>query len=186
MHAAADPANTPDLPDDATLIDLGAEPQPAAAGELDPWEELELEVAKWKELSFRTAADLDNLRKRTARDREDAIRYANQRLFEDLIPVIDNFEMGMQAAAQDQQSMGIFDQHNGYALAELFQSEHLAQFEMVNFSDSLNSEVYQLVKRLYAEQLLVLFNHSVLVPEMLTLEAEKRSRDKTIVRAPVR
>ena len=81
---------------------------------------------------------------------------------------------------------GIFDQHNGYALAELFQSEHLAQFEMVNFSDSLNSEVYQLVKRLYAEQLLVLFNHSVLVPEMLTLEAEKRSRDKTIVRAPVR
>ena len=105
MHAAADPANTPDLPDDATLIDLGAEPQPAAAGELDPWEELELEVAKWKELSFRTAADLDNLRKRTARDREDAIRYANQRLFEDLIPVIDNFEMGMQAAAQDQQSM---------------------------------------------------------------------------------
>jgi molecular chaperone GrpE len=105
MHAADDPANTPDLPDDATPIDLGADPQPAAAGDLDPWEELEQEVAKWKELSFRTAADLDNLRKRTARDREDAIRYSNQRLLEDLIPVIDNFEMGMQAAAQDQKSM---------------------------------------------------------------------------------
>lgn len=81
---------------------------------------------------------------------------------------------------------GVFDQHNGYALAELFQSEHLAQFEMENFSESLNSEVYQLVKRLYAEQLLVLFDHPILVKEMLTLEAEKRARDKTIVRAPVR
>jgi len=48
---------------------------------------------------------MDNLRKRTARDREEAVRYANQRLLEDLLPVIDNFEMGMQAAAQDTSSM---------------------------------------------------------------------------------
>ncbi len=48
---------------------------------------------------------MDNLRKRTAREREDAIRYANQRLLEDLLPVIDNFEMGMQAASQDTKSM---------------------------------------------------------------------------------
>ena len=72
---------------------------------LDPWEELEADVAKWKELSLRTAAEMDNLRKRTAREREEAVRYANQRLLEDLLPVIDNFEMGMQAAAQDTSSM---------------------------------------------------------------------------------
>ena len=75
------------------------------AAELDPWEQLEADAAKWKELSLRTAAEMDNLRKRTAREREDAIRYANQRLLEDLLPVIDNFEMGMQAAAQDTSSM---------------------------------------------------------------------------------
>lgn len=75
------------------------------AAELDPWEQLEAEAAKWKELSLRTAAEMDNLRKRTAREREEAIRYANQRLLEDLLPVIDNFEMGMQAAAQDTSSM---------------------------------------------------------------------------------
>ena len=72
---------------------------------LDPWEELEADVAKWKELSLRTAAEMDNLRKRTAREREEAIRYSNQRLLEELLPVIDNFEMGMQAAAQDTSSM---------------------------------------------------------------------------------
>ena len=73
--------------------------------DLDPWEQLEAEAAKWKELSLRTAAEMENLRKRTAREREEAIRYANQRLLEDLLPVIDNFEMGMQAAAQDTSSM---------------------------------------------------------------------------------
>lgn len=77
----------------------------APAAELDPWEQLEAEAAKWKEISLRTAAEMDNLRKRTARDREDAVRYANQRLLEELLPVIDNFEMGMQAASQDTKSM---------------------------------------------------------------------------------
>jgi len=81
---------------------------------------------------------------------------------------------------------GIFDQHNGYALAELFLKEHLQQFEMENFSDTINSEVYQLAKRLYAEKLLEIYEHPILTKEMLTLEAEKRSRDKVIVRAPVR
>jgi molecular chaperone GrpE len=77
---------------------------PVADG-LDPWQELEAEAAKWKEISLRTAAEMENLRKRTTREREDAIRYANQRLLEELIPVIDNFEMGMLAASQDTKSM---------------------------------------------------------------------------------
>jgi hypothetical protein len=81
---------------------------------------------------------------------------------------------------------GVFDQHNGYALAELFTNEHMSQFEMQSFSESLNSDVYQLVKRLYAEQLLDLFDHPILVNEMLTLEGEKRAKDRVIVRAPSR
>ena len=86
----------------------GAEAETGATQEpqdLDPWEQLEAEAAKWKEVSLRTAAEMDNLRKRTAREREEAIRYANQRLLEDLLPVIDNFEMGMMAASQDTSSM---------------------------------------------------------------------------------
>jgi molecular chaperone GrpE len=75
------------------------------AADADPLAELEADVMKWRELAVRTAADLDNFRKRSAREREDAIRYANQGLLEDLLPVIDNFEMGMQAAAQDKSSM---------------------------------------------------------------------------------
>ena len=106
MQADTDPQDSVDSTqqDPATTTDAAAAAA-AAQPELDPWEELEADVAKWKELSLRTAAEMDNLRKRTAREREEAIRYANQRLLEELLPVIDNFEMGMQAAAQDSSSM---------------------------------------------------------------------------------
>lgn len=105
MQAEADPNKPTESPDDPTQ-DAAAPEAPAEETQaLDPWEELEAEAAKWKEISLRTAAEMDNLRKRTAREREDAVRFANQRLLEDLLPVIDNFEMGMMAAAQDQKSM---------------------------------------------------------------------------------
>jgi molecular chaperone GrpE len=97
--------------DDPDTLDPKAATAPEAsdttldAFDGDPYAELEADVVKWRELAVRTAADLDNFRKRSAREREDAIRYANQGLLEDLLPVIDNFEMGMQAASQDKSSM---------------------------------------------------------------------------------
>jgi molecular chaperone GrpE len=103
MQADTDPASAATAPEAAAPE--AAEPASQETSALDPWEELEADVAKWKELSLRTAAEMDNLRKRTAREREEAIRYANQRLLEDLLPVIDNFEMGMQAASKDTSSM---------------------------------------------------------------------------------
>ena len=102
MHADNDPNATSEPPVAPPEVEPAPEISVAA---LDPWEELEAEVSKWKEISLRTAAEMENLRKRTTREREDAIRYANQRLLEELIPVIDNFEMGMHAASQDTQSM---------------------------------------------------------------------------------
>lgn len=73
--------------------------------EVDPVGALEADMQKWRELALRTAADLENYRKRMARDKQDAVRYANQALLEELLPVLDNFEMGMEAAAAEQGSM---------------------------------------------------------------------------------
>jgi molecular chaperone GrpE len=100
MQADNDTAQAEEAPVDTTEAATAQE-----TATLDPWEELEAEAAKWKEISLRTAAEMDNLRKRTAREREEAIRYANQRLLDELLPVIDNFEMGMLAASQDTTSM---------------------------------------------------------------------------------
>ncbi len=73
--------------------------------ESDPLAALEQDVLKWKELAMRTAADLENFRKRSTREREESMRYANQSLLEELLPILDNFEMGMQAAGQEKDSM---------------------------------------------------------------------------------
>ncbi len=72
---------------------------------LDPEAQMEADVLKWKETAMRTAADLENFRKRVAREKTEAIKYGNQSLIEDLLPVIDNFSMGMMAAEADSGSM---------------------------------------------------------------------------------
>ncbi|HEY8966687.1 MAG TPA: nucleotide exchange factor GrpE [Candidatus Methylacidiphilales bacterium] len=64
--------------------------------------ELAKQAAKAAELQdklVRTMAEWDNARKRTAKEKEDAIRFANEGLLESLLPVVDNFELGMTAAA---------------------------------------------------------------------------------------
>jgi molecular chaperone GrpE len=105
MQTDNDPNQAHETSPEAVEVEPTSDAPAGEATALDPWEELEAEAAKWKEISLRTAAEMENLRKRTAREREDAIRYANQRLLEELLPVIDNFEMGMQAASQDTKSM---------------------------------------------------------------------------------
>ena len=65
----------------------------------------EMEALKWKEAAIRSAADLDNYRKRMARERAEDLRFARSGLIEELLPVFDNFAMGLQMAEQDAESM---------------------------------------------------------------------------------
>ena len=53
------------------------------------------EVAKWKDVALRTQADLDNYRKRVAREREEDFKRTQAVMIERLLPVLDNFELGM-------------------------------------------------------------------------------------------
>jgi molecular chaperone GrpE len=64
-------------------------------------EELKIRAAKadehWDRL-VRTTADFENFKKRAAREKQDAIRYANEGLIEKLVPVLDNFDAALTAA----------------------------------------------------------------------------------------
>jgi molecular chaperone GrpE len=64
----------------------------------DQLTQLKAELSKYKDVALRSVADLDNYRKRMAREKDDAIRYANSNFLERLIPILDNFELGLQAA----------------------------------------------------------------------------------------
>jgi molecular chaperone GrpE len=66
--------------------------------EADPVRQLTAQVAELKDRLLRGQADWDNSRKRILKEKEDAVRYAGEALLERLLPVLDNFEMGLQAA----------------------------------------------------------------------------------------
>lgn len=74
---------------------------PAAGGELSEVDALRAELSKLREDSLRERAELDNQRKRVARDIEMARKFANERLLGDLLPVIDSLEAGLAAAGED-------------------------------------------------------------------------------------
>jgi molecular chaperone GrpE len=65
-------------------------------------EELKAKAAQASQLQdqwLRSVAELENFRKRAARERTEAVRYANEGLLQKLVPVLDNLEMAMAAAA---------------------------------------------------------------------------------------
>jgi molecular chaperone GrpE len=81
-----------------TEKDNPTEDTAAEAAEMPELQALREDFEKFKDLYLRSQADLDNYRKRAAREREDAIRYANSSLLERLLPILDNFELGLDAA----------------------------------------------------------------------------------------
>lgn len=60
-------------------------------------EKLVAELAAQKEVYLRLAAEYDNYRKRTAKERDDAFTNAKVSVFSELIPVLDNFDRAMSA-----------------------------------------------------------------------------------------
>lgn len=77
-------------------------PEPVAEnGFTERMTALERDIIRFKDLALRTQADFENFRKRAVREKEDAVKYANTSFLERLIPVLDNFELGLAAARTD-------------------------------------------------------------------------------------
>jgi molecular chaperone GrpE len=90
--AAADPA-----PDAARPADAPAEPVPAAQA-ASP-EALQQELERCRDRLLRTAAEFDNYRKRTERERRELADRTVEALLLDLIGVVDDFERALGADA---------------------------------------------------------------------------------------
>ena len=98
---AAEAANQPEQPGAQDELTEGAT-EPAAE---DPTVDLqtalaaaEQKAAENRDNYLRLAAELENLRKRTQRDLENAHKFALERFLGDLLPVKDSLEMGTAAA----------------------------------------------------------------------------------------
>ena len=95
----AEPAE-PQGSDEANGNGAEAAPDPPRGdGELlKKLEEVTAEADAQRDRYMRAVAEMENLRRRTAREKDEARRYAVSALVEDLLPVIDHFSLGLEAA----------------------------------------------------------------------------------------
>lgn len=58
---------------------------------------------------LRLAAEFDNYKRRVQRDQQDTIRFANEKLFKDLLPTLDNLERALQSGREQGRIEGLME-----------------------------------------------------------------------------
>lgn len=100
--AAAAPEPAPPAPQDE-LGELRAELEFSQAKGRELLEKLKVE----HERALRAAADLDNFKKRAAREKDEVLKFGTERLLKDLLPVMDNLERALEAAQGQADAAGL-------------------------------------------------------------------------------
>ena len=97
--------NEPQAPETQAAQEPETEASPIPVQEVN----LKAEVERYRDQALRAAADLENYRTRMIREKEEAIRFANAGILEKLLPILDNFQLGLDAARGDASAKGIVD-----------------------------------------------------------------------------
>ena len=74
----------------------------------DSMASLQADLDRFRDLAARSQADFENYKKRCAREKEEGIKYANTSLLEKLVPIVDNFELGLEAARGEGEKSPIY------------------------------------------------------------------------------
>ena len=83
--------------------------------EVDPSTEEEVasttegEIEALKDQLLRTVAESENIRRRASRDVENAHKYANEKLLEDLLPVLDSLEKALELPDQSDDAKALLE-----------------------------------------------------------------------------
>jgi molecular chaperone GrpE len=85
-----------------------AAPSAETAPAEDDCDGLQADLDRFRDLALRSQADFENYKKRSAREKEEAIKYANSSLLEKLIAIVDNFELGLEAARAEGEKSPVF------------------------------------------------------------------------------
>ncbi len=94
--------SAPKAANDASVPSTGVAPTE------DDCEGLQADLDRFRDLALRSQADFENYKKRSAREKEEAIKYANSSLLEKLIAIVDNFELGLGAARAEGEKSPVF------------------------------------------------------------------------------
>src|SRR2546423_1973623 len=104
------PTNRPriEITDDASPDNAAVAAEDGAQENEDPTAGLQADLDRFRDLALRSQADFDNFKKRAAREKEEAIKYANSSLLERLIAIVDNFELGLAAAKSEGEQSPVY------------------------------------------------------------------------------
>lgn len=118
------PGNLPgtDLPPDAAARPDAADEAARLAAEVDT---LQGQIADLTDRLLRAHAEMDNIRKRAEREREDTAKYAISKFARDVVAVADNFERAVQAVPA-----GAAEQDS--ALKSLVEGVSMTERELLN------------------------------------------------------
>lgn len=137
------------------------------------------EVLVNRDLYLRARADLDNFRKRAQREKEDLLKFSNETILRELLPVIDNLERALQHAANEGETgllqgveltLGQFskvlEKFNVVAIdpvGELFDSARHEAMGQIESADQPPNTIVQLLQKGY------LLNERLLRPALVLL-----------------
>ena len=156
-------------------------PEASDAAATDELEALRAELEQLKAQSLVERADLENQRKRIAREIEAARKFANERLLADLLPVFDSLDAGLAAAGADagalregleltyRQLLKVAGD-NGLSVVDptgaSFNPEHHQAISQVDAGDAAPGSVVQVFQKGY------LLNGRLLRPAMVVVARE--------------
>lgn len=157
-------------------------PEASDAAATDELEALRAEIEQLKAQSLVERADLENQRKRMAREIETARKFANERLLADLLPVFDSLDAGLAAAGADagalrdgleltyRQLLKVAGD-NGLSVVDptgaAFNPEHHQAISQVDAGDAVPGSVVQVFQKGY------LLNGRLLRPAMVVVAREE-------------
>ena len=87
--------------ENAWTPEIQADDAPAqanATGSRPDVDDLKRQLDEKQDRLLRALAEVDNVKRRTQRERDDYVRYANESLVRELVPVLDNFDRALEAA----------------------------------------------------------------------------------------
>ena len=85
-----------------SLEDIGREANEESAGDPEEIAQESDEIAALKDQLLRRAAEFENVKRRSARDVENAHKFGAEKLISDLLPVVDSLEKALELASETQ------------------------------------------------------------------------------------
>ncbi|MBI4636923.1 MAG: nucleotide exchange factor GrpE [Candidatus Rokubacteria bacterium] len=99
----------PEPPRDAPASPDASPPVAAAEAPTGGLEELRRQLDEKQDRLLRALAETENVKRRMQREREEYLRYANESLIRDLIPVLDNLDRALEAARAAGNAAGVVE-----------------------------------------------------------------------------